>query len=385
MKPETKTNDPIAEIEPLEEVKKDFALRSSSKRSLFDKIHHLLGDHKGTRYFFIAVFLTVLVGIGLLAWMISQPSTTFPSPYKQYRAPKAVKFYSPLTGTEGPEEATKRPVTAVMIENSPDARPQSGLKDAGVIYEAVAEGGITRFIALYQESRPGLIGPVRSVRPYYVEWASAYDPAVAHIGGSARALEMIRSGNYGVDLDQFFNAGAYWRASDRYAPHNVYTNFDKLDALRSSKGKNSSSFTGFKRQDEKKVAEPNATHLDIDVSSGSFHVTYDYDAASNSYIRKQGGQNHTDREGGQIQPKVVIALKVDMHTGFEDGNREQISTTGSGGLYVFQNGTVQEGTWSRSDAKSPLVLTGSDSKEITLNRGQTWITAVSNGRGVSWQ
>lgn len=181
----------------------------------------------------IAVGLIVLVGVGLI-WLAS---TQFVPNLVAFKPPKpAEKFYSPLSGVlVADQAATKRAVTAVMIENSPDARPQSGLAEADVVFEAVAEGGITRFIALYQNSRPSLIGPVRSLRAYYADWAAGFDPSVAHVGGSGDALTMIRSGNYGVDIDQFFNAGAYWRANDRAAPHNVYTNFEKLDALNASK------------------------------------------------------------------------------------------------------------------------------------------------------
>lgn len=349
------------------------------------RLHQLLHDNHGVRYFVIALGVILAAGIiilGIINLTAEPPATSNSTVTTKKKAPK---FYSPLTGLDTSEDNTKRPVTAIMIENGPEARPQSGLKDAGVVYEAVAEGGITRFIALYQESRPGLIGPVRSVRPYYVEWASAYDPAVAHIGGSQRALSMIRSGNYGVDMDQFFNASTYWRADDREAPHDVYTTFDKLDSLRQSKGKTSSSFTTFSRIDGKKSDAPNASSIDIDVSSGIFHVNYEYDAASNSYIRKQGGEGHVDREGGQIKPSVVIAIKVAMSIGMEDGYREQISTTGTGQAYVFQNGTVTEGTWHRDGEKGPLRITAADGSEVKLVRGQTWITALSSSRGVSWQ
>lgn len=352
------------------------------------RLHQFLHDNNGVRYFVMAIGITLATGLSVAAWLWQQPvpGGTEIVPVLNKKKPEAPKFYSPLTGALVPDEATtKRHVTAIMIENSPDARPQSGLKDAGVIFEAVAEGGITRFIALYQEGRPGLIGPVRSVRPYYVEWAAGFDPATVHIGGSARALQMIRSGSYGVDLDQFFNAGSFWRATDRYAPHNVYTNFDKLDALATSKGKTTSTFTFAERVDEKKVATPNATAINIGVSSGVFNVDYSYDAASNSYLRKQGGELHTDREGGQLQPKVVIAMRVSMSLGFEDGNREQITTIGSGQAYIFQNGTVQEVTWSKAAAGSPLVFSGADGKPVPLVRGQTWVTALASERNVSWQ
>ncbi len=348
------------------------------------KVHRYLGIKSGLRYFVAALVVIIIVG-GCLWWLAYslEPQTASVKPVIPKKT--APKIYSPLTGAETDETHAKRPVTAVMIENSPDARPQSGLKDAGIVYEAVAEGGITRFIALYQESRPGLVGPVRSVRPYYVEWASAYDPAVAHIGGSARALGMIRSGNYGVDMDQFFNAGAYWRANDRAAPHNVYTNFDKLDALRESKGKTTSTFTGFAREDVKKLPPRTASEITVGVSSGNFLVQYSYDTNCNCYLRSHGGVPHDDREGGRISPKVVIAIKVPMSMGFEDGYREQITTTGSSAAYVFQNGIVIEGSWQRDGDKAPLQLKAADGTEIKLARGQTWITALANDRSVSWQ
>lgn len=332
--------------------------------------------------FGIAVAFIVLVGVGLL-WFINNQqqadlvSTKLPKP--------ATKYYSPLTGVEVADEGvTKRTVTAVMIENSPDARPQSGLAEAGIVFEAVAEGGITRFIALYQESRPSLVGPVRSLRPYYADWAAGFDPSVAHVGGSPEALSMIRSGNYGVDIDQFFNGSSYWRATDRAAPHNVYTNFDKLDALNAGKNHTSSIFTFAPRTNEKAAEKPDATQINIDVSTGTFSVGYSYNATSNSYDRKQGGVAHTDREKGQISPKVVIALKTSV-TLSSDGSHMSIATTGNGPAYVFQNGTVTEGTWSKDGAKGQLFIKDQDGKEIKFVRGQTWITTVGNDKNVSWQ
>lgn len=349
--------------------------------------HQLLHDRHGVRYFVIAISLLLATGLTLLAWMWQQPVTDTAVTYAASQPkPEPPKHYSPLTGLEVADEAlTKRHVTAVMIENSPYARPQSGLKDAGVVYEAIAEGGITRFVALYQESRPGLVGPVRSVRPYYVEWADAYDPAFAHIGGSSRALSMIRSGSYGVDLDQFFNAGAYWRASDRYAPHNVYTDFDRLDALSASKGKTASTFTPLERKAVKPSDTPDATVIHLPISSATYDVDYRYDTASDSYVRMVGGEPHLDREAGQIQPKVVIALSVTMTRAFEDGYREQIVTTGSGQAHIFQSGRVQAVTWHRETTKSQLRFTDASGKPVTLNTGQTWITALPGGKAPAWQ
>ena len=196
---------------------------------------------------------------------------------------------------------------------------------------------------------------------------------------------MIRSGNYGLDIDQFFNAGAYWRANDRRAPHNVYTNFDNLDQLVASKGKTSSTFTPIERKDDQKSKAPSATHINLPISSAWYNIDYDYQAETNSYLRKVGGEAHNDREGGQIQPHVVAAIEVAMTREMEDGYREQITTTGSGKAYVFQDGIVQEATWQRPDVKSQITFVDAAGKPLKLNRGQTWITALPNNRIPTWQ
>lgn len=298
----------------------------------------------------------------------------------------APKYYGLLDGTPVADQtATTAPVTAIMLENSPDARPQSGLKQAQVVYEAIAEGGITRFLALYQQNKPQLIGPVRSVRMYYVDWAAPYQASISHIGGSAAALAEVRNGNY-RDLDQFFNAAYYWRATDRYAPHNVYTSFEKLDALNAAKGYTSSSFTGLIRTDSKPTGTPDATNINVTISGPLYNSQYTYDPATNTYQRNQAGAPHLDREDGQITPSVVVVLKVDMSLIMEDGWRENITTNGSGEAQIFQNGTAQTATWSKADRASPLKLTGADGKDLAFNRGQTWITAIPTNTGsVTWQ
>jgi hypothetical protein len=300
--------------------------------------------------------------------------------------PEPVKYYSPLTGNQVDNDAvTTQPVTAIMIENSPDARPQSGLKDSGVVFEAIAEGGITRFLVLYQEQKPQLIGPVRSVRMYYVDWLAAFNASVAHIGGSAAALAEVRNGSY-RDIDQFFNAASYWRATDRYAPHNVYTSFEKLDALNASKGYTSSTFTGFTRKDSDKASIAAGTAVQVVISSALFNSSYAYNATTNTYDRSQAGAPHTDRESGQISPRVVIVIKATQSTVLEDGYRQQISTIGTGAATIFQDGTVQEVTWSKASKTDQITFTDVEGKDVPLARGQTWITAVPSDTGsVAWQ
>lgn len=299
--------------------------------------------------------------------------------------PKPV-YYSPLTGEKVKDEAaTKQAVTAIMLENSPDARPQSGIKQAGIVYEAIAEGGITRFLTLHQQDKPQMIGPVRSLRMYYVDWLAPYQASVAHVGGSAASLAEIRNGNY-RDIDQFFNGAYYWRASDRYAPHNVYTSFEKLDALNASKGYTESIFDGFPRIDEKPSEKPTAKNISINFSSDWYNTAYTYDPAKNQYNRSLAGEPHVDREDGAITPKVVIAMKVNEIRVLEDGYRESIETIGKGPAVIFQNGAAQEVTWRKPDRGTRISFVDTEGKEVSLVRGQTWIAAVPNSHGgVSWE
>lgn len=345
--------------------------------------------HKKLSIFFIIVGVLLIAGATTAALVIFNNKTveapqvsTEPEP-----EPEPVIYYSPLTGAVVESEAiTTQAVTAVMIENSPDARPQSGLKNSGVVFEAIAEGGITRFLVLYQEQKPGLVGPVRSVRMYYVDWVAAFNASVAHVGGSAAALAEIRNGTY-RDIDQFFNASYYWRATDRYAPHNVYTNFENLDALNASKGYTSSTFTGFSRKDSEASAAPTATSIDVTVSSALYNSHYTYNSATNTYDRSVGGAPHLDREDGQISPRVVVVLYVSETTVFEDGYRESINAVGSGTAYIFQDGEVQEVTWNKPSKTAQIVFTDAEGNDVALARGQTWITAApqNKGGGVVWQ
>ena len=333
------------------------------------------------------IFLIAIAG-GATALLLSQPIPNNEHPDISVTPPKPEppkKYYSPLTGKEVKDEAaTKRAVTAIMIENSPDARPQSGLKDSGVVFEAIAEGGITRFLVLYQNEQPKLVGPVRSLRMYYVDWLAAFDASVAHVGGSHKALKEIRNGKY-RDIDQFFNAGTYWRASDRYAPHNVYTNFSRINVLNKQKGYTTSTFTGFNRKDSSASKDPSTTKISVTISSALYNSQYIYNKKTNTYDRSQGGASHNDRENGRISPRVVIAMLVDQQSVFEDGWREQINAVGKGTAYVFQDGTRQKVRWEKKNRSGQITFTNDKGEDVKLARGQTWIAAIPKDRGgVSW-
>jgi hypothetical protein len=290
--------------------------------------------------------------------------------------PEPVRYYSPLTGIEVTENESRRPVTAIMIENLAGknaARPQSGLYEAGIVYEAVAEAGITRFLALYQEARPEKVGPVRSVRMHFLEWATPYNATIVHAGGAADALEAIRRGRY-RDLSE--SKTYMYRTKDRIAPHNLYTSFNLLDEFNASKGYTSSEFTGFSRKPESPSAEVPAGKIEISMSTAGYKVDYTYDVATNSYLRSVGGEAHLDAERGQIKPKVVVVinLKETTRTGTKWTN---FVTTGSGDAYVFQDGEAVIGSWQRDRTTDGIRFFDKDGKEILLNAGGVWISGTT--------
>ncbi len=363
-------------------------MQETHKFKLWSHLRQWIRIHRKLSYTICGILLVAISSAAAFFVLYQQPVKKEPTVVvaKKEAKPEPVKYYSPLTGNPVTNEAaTKQAVTAVMLENSPDARPQSGLKDSGVVFEAIAEGGITRFLVLYQQEKPQLIGPVRSVRMYYVDWLAAFNASVAHIGGSAAALTEVRNGNY-RDIDQFFNAGSYWRASDRYAPHNVYTSFEKLDALNLAKGYTTSTFNGFTRKDSKPAEPLSATAVQVTISGALYNSTYAYNASTNTYDRSQAGAPHTDREAGQISPRTVVVLKVPMVRVLEDGYREQINTIGSGSATIFQDGTVQEVTWTKPSRAEQISFKDATGADTPLARGQTWITAVPSDKGgVAWQ
>lgn len=321
----------------------------------------------------------VICGFGAMAININNNSFELPVAYKSVK-PKPQPIYSPLTGEPVSAAEAKMPITGVMIENSLDARPQSGLSSAGIVYEAIAEAGITRFLALYQYESPAMVGPVRSARPYFVRWAQGYHAGYAHVGGSPEALRDIKS--WGVrDLDQFFAGGSvYSRISSRAAPHNMYTSLNKLRQLEKERNYGFVNFTGFDRKADtaQNKLQPSATSINMNISSASYAVRYAYNQKANNYSRYLAGQKHIDANGNKlIAPKVVVALIVPYSLA-SDHYHSNYDNIGSGQAFVFQDGQEIRATWSKASIDGPLKLTDGNGQQVKLNRGQVWITALKS-------
>ncbi len=341
---------------------------------------------KGRREWLLVLVVVVFVSSAVFGWMSSRtskaPETKVTT--KIVVKPKIVvpvTVASTLSGLIVDPSLNARPVIGVMIENSEDARPQSGLSQAGVVFEAIAEGGITRFLALYQDNAPDDIGPIRSARPYYVQWALGFDAAYAHVGGSPEAIANIR--DWGVkDLDQFYNSNSYRRVSNRFAPHNVYSGINTLMQTAVSKGYSTSNFVGFERKIESAANIPTARTININISSFTYNTSYIYDPVTNSYPRSEAAAPHIDANTNvQLNPKVVIALVMPYSTG-GDGYHSEYLTIGTGQAFIFQDGLITIGQWSKASNTSQLSFTDVNGLVIKLNPGQTWITAVANATAV---
>lgn len=287
-----------------------------------------------------------------------------------------------------PAQANFWPV-AVMIDNMTTARPHSGLDKAGVVYEALVEGGVTRFMAIYEASqRAQEIGPVRSARLYYLDWVKEFDALYAHCGGSNESLGAI--GTRGIkDIDEITGGSRFfWRDKTRYAPYNLFTSSKLLDfaildcGLKDQKP----SYESWKFKDDKPLEErpTQEKFIKIDFSSISYLVEYSYDRENNQYLRSMAGKPHKDKiTGEQYTAKNVVVQYVSSRVKDRVG-RLEMDTIGEGKALVFRDGEVIEGTWKKESREARTKFYDKDGKEIEFVRGQVWVEIVPPERPVDY-
>ncbi|MEK7072479.1 MAG: DUF3048 domain-containing protein [Patescibacteria group bacterium] len=296
-------------------------------------------------------------------------------------------FYNKLDGTKTSKENQDVSPIAIIIENHVDARPQSGLSKARIVYEILTESDITRFLAIYDLSENlEKIGPVRSARPYFIDLASEYRAIYVHSGGSSEALNRLRNDEVVFNLDEFFgyNSGYFWRDDKRYAPHNLYTSSELL-----SQAKNNydivkfSDFTSWKFKDGKSESVQN---YDIKINYSedtSYQVIWKYLKDVNQYERWQNNNRHIDDDGSIIEADNIIIQYVQTKILDEIG-RKDIKLIGTGKLIVFRDGITIEGSWQKKDASSRTMFYDEDNNEIELNRGKIWIEVVPTDMEISY-
>ena len=334
--------------------------------------------------------------------------------------------YSALTGEPLADSSLKNsPAYCVQTPNGTDgARPQVGLTEAGVVFEAIAEAGITRFAAIYQNPKSAIIGPIRSLRMYYLEWDTPFDCTVVHAGGADDALSAVASGGY-KDLSEDYSY-MYRGTYGSRLWNNLFTTSAYLQKYSTDSGHNTSDIKGFARMTPEESIKaridsgaveklditkatsadtsemvPGTTSIDLNFGGwDNFNVHYEYDASTNTYARSYAsGADHevykcTEEDLGeknpedvctltQVTPSVVVAMMVRENIS-SDGYHEDITTIGTGDAYIFQNGTAIEGSWSKNSVGEQIKFFDKSGKEIALAPGQTFVSAMPNYGSVEY-
>ena len=365
-------------------------------------------------------FLCMVGGASCALWVFLMPEEEL-AELKFPKLPTIVednKVYSHLTGLELASEAdVTAPTYCVQTPNGMDgARPQSGMNEAGVVFEAIAEAGITRFAAIYQNPSAAVIGPIRSLRLYYLQWDTPFDCTIVHAGGADDALAAVRVGGY-KDLTEnytYMYRGGY---SSRLW-NNLFITSANLAQMNTDRSYGGSDVHGFKRMkpadalkarvddtvaEKLVITKPSTVNLsemkpmvqDINIHFGglpNFNVVYNYNAETNTYNRSyESGAAHeiyscpAENLGGvnpedncnlvQLSPSVVVAMIVEEHKA-SDNYHEDITAIGSGTAYIFQNGVVTVGTWTKSTVEDQIKFHDEKGTEVALIPGQTFVEAV---------
>lgn len=283
-----------------------------------------------------------------------------------------------------PGQANQWPV-AVMLDNHVDSRPQAGLNKASVVYEALAEGGIPRFMAVFAQPRISLIGPVRSARPYFVRYAAEYRAGLAHAGGSPDALNLLRSlrmpnieGVKGKTAQYFYRRGGN-------CVHCLFTDSKlmtrALKAAKYDRKKPTYQPWKFKADPplrERRTGKHGAT---IDLGAGAaYAIRYEYDRKKNIYKRFTGGRAQVDRlTRQQLTAKNVVLLLVPKERVLDRKGRIALNTIGKGKAILLKDGYSRTIKWQKRTTYGRTIFTSLDGNEIEFNRGSVWITVVPRG------
>lgn len=302
--------------------------------------------------------------------------------------PKPIKLIARrMDGMYVKERRANRWPVAVMIDNFPTARPQAGLDRASVVYEALAEGGIPRFMAVFAERGMPMVGPVRSARPYFVQYAMEYTAAFAHAGGSFDAQELLKAsrlvnieGIKGRTAKYFFRGTRYYNNV-----HDLFTTGEKLQQyLETTKAeKLTPNYRPWRFVNgalkTKRGKEGQGVTINLGAGS-SYIIDYRYDPKQNAYARSTGGKPHFDRvTKQQIAVKNILLLRVPKEKVLDYKGRLELKTLGSDIGVLFQNGKAITIRWNKRSNRDRTIIRTLDGKEVNMVRGSTWITIVPRG------
>ena len=298
---------------------------------------------------------------------------------------EVLPFVTPFTGERVAEEVTMRPILAT-INNHPQARPQSGLAQADVVYEMLAEGDVTRFLALYQSEIPESIGPIRSARSYFIDIANGLDAFYIAHGYSPEAKSMLER-KVVENINGMHYDGTYFkRSSARKAPHNSYISGDNVRAGAEKVGasllyQKKVSYPFYEAEDNVKIGTTANEVLMKYNNSGSFNSQYVYNADSNRYTRYSANTETIDYETNESIELANILFFEMPHRIIDNAGRRDITITDGGNAYIAQAGMVREVKWKNADGL--LIAIEEDGSEVKLVQGKTWIHFVPTSPGLA--
>ncbi len=282
---------------------------------------------------------------------------------------------------------------AVVLDNLKESLPISGVDRASVVYEAPVEADITRFLAVFdQDFLPDEIGPVRSARPYLVDWAGEYGAIFVHAGGSSEALQKISQHFYSIiyDLDEISGDGGYfWRDEQRQGPHNLYISRQSIVSLINKKNLVNAISPDFEDwgfeslptlslSSGEKKEEESGVIVKIDYRQP---VVWQFDKDNQVYLRFQDGQPFFDQSGRQIGVENLVIQKTEINI-LDEVGRRFIKTIGQGEALIFQNGFLKQGRWEKLEQNSRTKFYDLESEEIKFLPGTIWIEIVSKNHRV---
>ncbi|HEX5565063.1 MAG TPA: DUF3048 domain-containing protein [Sporosarcina sp.] len=297
--------------------------------------------------------------------------------------PVELKYRAPFTGLALEKENTLRPVL-VTINNHPQARPQSGIAEADVVYEFMAEGTVTRFLALYQTNLPDEIGPVRSARDYFVDLAKGLDAFYIAHGFSPEAKKMLDAQVVDNINGMYYDGTLFWRSKDRKAPHNSYISRENIlkGADKIGAPMEISKMPPFSFHESVEGAKLGNIASTVTVRFGSdskFHNTYTYDEEKGTYDRSAGGVKTVDKvTGNPVEVSNVLVFETTYNT-IDSVGRQEVDLTSGGRALLFNGGIVKELEWKAIDGFLVPIENGIPAKLVP---GMTWISIVSTKPGI---
>ena len=318
------------------------------------------------------------------------PETTVP-PTTEPTEPPPVDT-NPLTG-EALDAVSERRPYAIMINNTSKAVPQCGISQADILYEIVAEGSITRFMAIFEDlSDVGEIGPVRSVRPYFYQMAKHYGAILSSAGGSDEAIGLIKKTGYDY-LNGIAGAGGAfyrdaWRKSNKGYEHSLMTTGEKLMASAEKHGYTTTMEDvdyGFGFTDEAMTAGESAAKITVWFYNNGKKTVMNYDGENGLYAMFQHGNDSVDgNDNSPITFRNVVVLEADTHVKDKKGHLET-QTTGTGDGWYARDGLIIPIKWSRESESAHYVYTDLEGNPISFGTGKTYIAIVPDGSPFNYQ